>query len=303
MKLTNKYNLPISLVHAIENLCYDPRGADPKRLSVTKLINNPLPNLLNIKHWDEIEEDASEHIWRVAGSAMHWVLAQSEKDKEKSKTRLIETKLEEKIDDFTIVGKLDLYDESTSEVQDWKFTSVWSVQFGEHEEWEQQLNPYAWLLRKCGFKVEKASINALLKDWRKSELLKYADYPKIPFVNIPVKVWPFEQQQEFIEHRLEIYKEALKTPINELNYCNDKERWKKSDGFAVYKNENKARAARVLETAEEAEQYIKDNTNGKDKFNIVKRPGVDLKCTEYCSVNQFCNYYKETYEQQKSQET
>jgi hypothetical protein len=198
------------------------------------------------------------------------------------------------VDGVTVVGKLDLYDGDELSIEDWKFTSLWSVKFGEHSEWEEQVNPYAWLLRKAGFPVEKAQINAIIKDWRRGESLKYPDYPKVPFVKIPVKLWSFEEQQAFVEHRVEVWKNALQTPIEQLPYCSPKERWKSEDSFAVYKNTNKT-ASRVLGTMEQAEQWAKDNITAKDKYRIDVRLGLDRKCTEYCLCNKFCNYYKETY--------
>ncbi len=302
MKLTNKFNLPQSFVNCVESLVYDPRESDPNRISITSLINNPLPKLLSTKHWAELEEDVSEHIWRIFGSAAHYVLAQIDKDKEKSKNHLIEQKITEVVDGITVVGKLDLYDAKTTAVEDYKFTSIWSVKFGKHEEWEKQLNPYAWLLRKAGFEVNKLQINAVLKDWRKSEGLKYEDYPPIPFKVIPVKLWTFEEQQKFVEERVAVYKKALATPLNELVVCSPEERWKKDDEFAVYKNTNKT-ASRLLETAEQAEDWITQNKKGNESYKIVKRPGIDLKCTEYCAAAKYCTYYKENYERQNSKET
>lgn len=614
MRLTNKYNLPSSFVNAVSGLIYDPRESDPNRISITSLINNPLPKLLALKHWDEIEEDVSDHIWRIFGSAAHYVLAQIDKDKEKSKNHLIEQKIEETVNGIKVVGKLDLYDNSTKSVEDYKFTclplsaealtkngwkkynelkigeniltydfekdetiwspllkinfyenaktlklksksfeiectpnhkwfieqisnyknkkyitkkiietknfksnqnvitaakcnnkkeidisneeaeligwlitdggmdwknkrgayicqskepykteiqnkfkywfksvsirtkgwknpififrldtnkirnlfnklnivnkedllvlvskmdssgrvsmlnamskaegyflngklynwcqkpgivldlfqilmtlegkrlslpvlnkgcyyfkplrtrylcttsrktgkpifsdneiknqpvwcpttkynswitrfngiititgnSIWSVKFGEHEEWEKQLNPYAWLLRKAGFEVNHLQINAILKDWRKSECLKYQDYPEIPFKVIPVKLWTFEEQQAYVEERVEIYKESLKMPIEEVPICSSKERWAKEDVYAVYKNNNKT-ASRLLETSEAAEEWANKNLSTKDTYRIDKRPGEDLKCVSYCSSAPYCSYWKERY--------
>ena len=51
-------------------------------------------------------------------------------------------------------------------------------------------------------------------------------------------------------------------------------------------------ALRVLDTEEEANNYI--SLHGGDY--IEKRPGLDKKCMDYCSVCNFCNYYKENVE-------
>ncbi len=294
MKLTNKYDLPVAMVHAIESLQYDPRDRDPKRIGITTLISNPLPRMLTLKYYDQIQEDISDHIWRIAGSGMHEVLSRADKNK-KSAQNFIEEKLEQKVGDWTVVGKLDHYDSSELTVSDYKITSIWSVRFGEHTEWEQQLNPYAWLLRRCGFEVNKLQICALLKDWRKGERAKDPrSYPPIPFQVIPVKLWPLHKQEAFIQERLDVYANALKVAVEDLEVCSPKERWAKEDVYAVVKNANKT-SSRNLATLEEAQAWAADNIKGKDTFRIDKRPGEDLRCQEYCSVNKFCKYYQETY--------
>ncbi len=292
MKLTNKFGLPDTLYNAIKCLIYDPRESDPNRISITTLINNPRPRILSLKHWDEIEEDASDHIWRILGSGIHDIIEKM--SKANSLNTLSEEKLTAEVGGMTVVGKLDLYDGTLCSVEDWKVTSIWSVTFGEHEEWERQLNPYAWLLRKAGFDVKRLQINAILKDWRRGESYRGGDYPPIPFKTIPVKLWTFEQQQDFVEHRVEIFKEARKTPIEDLPICSDTERWKKDDQYAIYKAKGK-KASRVLDTANEAEAWAKENIDAKDGYRIEKRDGGDLKCQEYCTVNKHCCYWQEKY--------
>ena len=295
MELTNKYKLPEAFANLIRGMNYDPRDRDPKRVSITTLIGNPLPRILAVKHWDELTEDVSEHIWRVLGSSVHEVLSGADK---KTNNLLVEEKLTEVVDDITIVGKLDMYDGATKSVEDWKVTSVWSIQFGDHEDWENQLNSYAWLLRKLGFEVNGLKINAILKDWRKGESYKYNDYPQCPFVSINVKLWTFEQQEAYIKERVAIYKQAISLPIEEVPVCNAKERWAKETTYAVMKNNNKT-ASRVLETAKEAEDWILANTDGKSQYRVEVREGEDLKCLEYCSPACHCRYYQQRYGDKK----
>ena len=53
-------------------------------------------------------------------------------------------------------------------IQDYKVTSVWSViptkdnPNGYKEDWEYQLNSYAWLGRKNGYRAKKLQIIAIL---------------------------------------------------------------------------------------------------------------------------------------------
>ena len=291
MKLTNNFNLPSNLVEAIKKTIYDPRDRDPKRVGITTLISNPLPKLLAIKHWDDIEEDVSNHLWRILGSSVHSTIENLGKHNTNTFT---EQKLELEIDGITVVGKLDLYDISELSVEDWKVTSVYSIIFGKHKEWEEQLNPYAYLLRIKGYEVNKLVINAFLRDWRDGESKKNPQYPEIQFKTINVKQWPMQKQEEFLRERVRIYKEALAMPIDQVAICSPEERWAKEDVFAVVKNANKT-ASRLLPTLEEAQEWASKNIDKKDKFRIDKRTGEDLRCQRYCSSNKFCKYYQETY--------
>lgn len=299
MKLSNKHNLPRTFVDVINSLVYDPRESDPNRISITTLINNPRVRLLTLRHWDEIEEDVSNHIWRVLGNSCHYVVSQLDNKKTEGtdtnkSNRLIEEKIEEKVNGITVVGKLDLYDETNKRVEDYKVTSVWSVQMGDHEDWETQLNCYVWLLRKAGFEVTQAQINAILRDWRKGETRKYNDYPKIPFVSVPIKLWSFEDQQKYVEHRVNIYKETRDLETAKIPICQPEERWQKESVYAVYKNNNKT-ASKLESSEQKAIDWIQNNQVAKAQYRIEKREGIDLKCTEYCSVNKFCSYYKTKY--------
>ena len=87
--------------------------------------------------------------------------------------------------------------------------------------------------------------------------------------------------------------EAL--PDDLLPLCTPEERWAKPPKFAVMKNQNK-RATKLFDTEEEAQSFIDFHSrNSKDKFFIEKRPGTDGKCSEYCSVCEFCDYWRENY--------
>lgn len=312
MLLTNKHGLPESFVDVVKSLVYDPSEKDPKRVSVTTLIQNPTIKLLTVRHWPELEEDVTDHIWRILGNAVHYIL-----EKADSNTRLSEEKLELEVDGLTVVGKLDLYDGKTCEVIDWKVTSVFAVKDGCKPEWEKQLNIYAYLLRKCGIEVKKLTINAIPKDHSKMEYMRFGgNYPPVPFKSIAVNLWTVEEQERYLRHRVALYKSVMDLTDDKLPICNPEERWAKKDVYAIYKNANKT-ATRLLETAEEAQKMIDDlaivpeepegkkakKAKPKDTYRIEKRPGEDMRCLNFCGVNKFCSYYKQTYGDRDGQKT
>ena len=290
MQLKNKYSLPQSFYDVISSLIYDPTEADPKRIGVTTLINPPRQRLLTVRHWAELEEDISGSIWRLLGESVHYIISKTE-----NKHRLIEEKIEHVVEGITIVAKPDLYDDTPKSIEDFKVTSVWFFKFGDRDSWINQLNAYAWALRKFGLVVNSIHINVILRDWSKGESLRYKDYPPIAFQRIDINLWSYEEQEKFIKERIKEYKIALNLNDEELAICDEKSRWKTEDTYAVYKNTNKT-ATRVLDSEEEAKKYILELGKTKHTYRIQKRPGYDKKCVDgYCSCSSVCSFWKEKY--------
>lgn len=288
MKYTNKHGLPKSLVEVITGHTYDKSKSDPYRLGITTLISPPCLSILSQRHWEELEEDVSDHIWRITGNAYHYILSKSKVEEGK----LIEEKMEIPKGLFTIVGKLDIYSEET--IEDWKISSVWSFKLGDKEEWDNQINSYAWMLRTLGYPVQKGFINGILRDWSKSDSKRYEDYPKIPFKRIEIKIWPFEKQEEYINERIALFEKAMHLPDDQLPTCSEKERWRSEDKYAVYKGSNQS-ATKLFDTQIDAEAFVGSQEKPKI-YRIEKREGKDSRCADYCLVNKFCPYYKKNYE-------
>jgi hypothetical protein len=267
VKITNNFNLPTAIYNAV-NTAYTPNA---ERMSVTDLIGPPLIRSLKLKHWDELEEDVSDKLWALLGSAVHYVL-----EKGASDSSLSEEKLTTKMGIFTLVGKPDLY--VNEGIEDWKITSVYSFLLGNKIEWEQQLNVYKFLYETHGFPVKKLTINAILRDWQKGKSYEEG-YPPIPFISSPVSVWSLTQCAHYIDNRLAIHSLEIPAP------CTPEERWARPTKYAITKDGNK-RATKLFDSLEEAEKSL---TKG---FHIDERPGSDIRCGSYCSVNKFCEYFK-----------
>lgn len=74
MKITNRYNLPKSIVAAIKNDTYDSK-AD---ISISRLVMPPRIVALQESHKDQIEEDASDRVWSLLGKTIHKILEEHE---------------------------------------------------------------------------------------------------------------------------------------------------------------------------------------------------------------------------------
>jgi hypothetical protein len=278
MILTNEHGLPQSIVNAVK------RDHPPveDRYSVTDIINPPLIRHLRMKHWNEIEEDASDLLWMLLGTSMHYVL-----EKHSPEDAFQEEKLTMKMTvdgkEVTIVGKSDLYDNGV--ITDWKVTSTYAVLLGVKPEWEQQPNVYARLWEENGFPVNDLRINAILRDWQKPKALRERDYPKIPFVQTDIPLWDKKTTTDYLVERIRLHRQV---PPPE---CTPEEKWERPTKYALMKTGRKS-AVKLFDSRLEADMALDMTTKDRHSHYIEERPGVCMRCESYCNVSKFCPYYK-----------
>ena len=268
--------------------------------SVTELLKPPKIVQLEKRYKDELlarpltDQDILGVLKAYQGTAIHEKLQKSLwgfANKNPGKGYLVERKLWDKILDRKVVGKFDLY--LNGALYDWKSTSVWKVIFGQDKDYEEQLNIYAYLLRTNGVKVNILYIIFWLTDWDKNKALQGGDYPAMQIVQKRIKnLWTVETQLDFLEYRVQQQIDAEDKPDDELPDCHDEEMWSKPDKFAIEKP-NGTRAIRVVDSMDEAEQYIKNSkTKDKDTWKINCRPGSRMRCEQFCKVNEWCLQYR-----------
>lgn len=284
--ITNKYNLPDSIVKAVtgSNSEYSGPQAQATKISVTTLINPPRIHYLRCAHYKEITEDVSENIWRLLGSAVHYMLEQNQKET----NTITEERINKEINGITISGAFDLYDSTTKEIHDYKTTSAYSVVYNPtgKPEWISQLNIYSWLLESIGFPVLGMKIIAILRDWSESKYVPGGNYPEIPIAVIDIPKWDKEKIEKYINERVALFKNCSLMQEHLLPFCSDTEMWAKETTWAIMKEGRKS-AVKVCATEQEA----KDNC--ASGCTIVARPGDRLRCSRYCQVSKWCNQYQE----------
>jgi hypothetical protein len=94
MKITNIYGLPQTFVNVLSRPTYSKGKA---HLSVTELISPPQIVQLRKRHWDNLEEDVSEKVWAIFGTAIHSVLELGKDD-----NHIIEQRLFAEVDGWNI---------------------------------------------------------------------------------------------------------------------------------------------------------------------------------------------------------
>tara|TARA_R100001015_G_scaffold8156_2_gene3183 strand:+ start:279 stop:989 length:711 start_codon:yes stop_codon:yes gene_type:complete len=234
-----------------------------------------------------LEEDISEKLWSVLGTAVHKVFEDHSGEDVISEERLFV-----EVDGWVISGAIDLQDADGP--SDYKCTSVWAV-IHDKVEWEYQLNAYAWLMRHAkGVHSKKLSIIAVMRDWNRRQAEASPDYPQAPIATLDISMWSDEKQDAFMDHRIELHKDAeFRNLVDDrLPDCTDEERWTKPSTYAVKKGTNK-RAVRVLDSLEDAESYIKDNELD-NKHHVEHRLGEYTRCAgNWCRVADFCDQWQE----------
>lgn len=217
--------------------------------TATRLILPPRIAVLRTFHEDEIEEDASDRIWSLLGSSVHYML---ELAADKSKGEIAERRMGIPIrgmdipEDFWIniktkeqmdaVAKVNIPDSEewkwmvTAQADildpvlvnekpngemylyDYKVTSVWSVLFGEKPEWEKQVNINAAIHRHNTERVDRAGIVTVMRDWQVRKARHEKEYPKEAVKLIPIPLWTQDEAVEYMRRRVKLHQGAM------LNY-------------------------------------------------------------------------------------
>jgi hypothetical protein len=291
MKFTNKFNLPQTFVNVIHRPTYSKGKA---HISATEIINSPRIVQLKKKHWDDIEQDASEMVWSLFGSAVHNILEHG-----KDKNHIVEERLHLEYEGWHISGAIDLQElepNGTMTVSDYKVTGAWAV-MNEKDDWHRQLNIYGWMVEKVKkVPVGKLQIIAIIRDWSARDAASKEGYPQSPVATIDIPLWTFEEREAFITKRIYDHGTALfeMETDGEMPDCTPEEMWEKKTSYALKKDGN-VRAKSVHETLEEAEKAMaksEETAKKNEKFAIEVRQGERTRCRSYCQVSPFCTQYQ-----------
>ncbi len=271
MKITNKHNLPEPIYRAVSHV-WIPQN---DRLSVSQMIQPPLIKYLTMKHWDSLEDDASNRLWALLGQGFHYVL-----EKYTQGEYLAEEKLKIHVYGMEVRGRPDLYYSQT--IEDYKVVSTFAFSLGEKIEWERQLNVYAFMMRFHGFKVSRLRVNAILRDWMAAKAFS-PEYPPIPFQSMDIEVWPPDKATKYVQERVQLFQTHPQFP------CSGTDQWKREGKFAVTKEGNK-RALRLWDTEEQVQKYLKEYhaQYPKVKLIVTRRDSRYIRCESYCIARNVC---------------
>ena len=293
MKLTNKYGIPQTFMNVLDRPTYSKGKA---HLSVTQLLNSPKIVALNKKFEDEIEQDASDMVWSIFGSAVHNILEHG-----KDENHIVEQRLHKEYDGWNISGAIDLQvlNPDGIDVKDYKTTSAWAV-MNEKVDWENQLNMYAGLVEDVKqIPVTSVGIVAVIRDWSRREAGTREGYPEAPIKEIPIRLWTKEERNAYISDRIALHSAcdfALETD-GALPDCTPAEMWEKPAVWAVRKVGGK-RAHSLYESEDLANAALTELGKG---YEIEVRKGERTRCNNFCPVNQYCQQYRDYLEKKNAE--
>ena len=298
--VTNNKGFPDALVKAVENDSYSKGRADR---SVTGLLTPPRQAALKEAYGDQITEDVSERTFALYGQLVHLLL---ERAGEHDRNALTEERMFTEVLGWTISGQTDtitLTEEEGWAVSDYKFVTAYKFKreyTGElliPEEYEQQLNMYAYLLRENGFKVDGLKIVAIYRDWSKLEAKRDKNYPQSGAETHIVKLWSEPVVKAFIEERVRLHQQAMAGDMlggfseEDLPECTDEERWAKPDKYALKTNATSARARKLFDTEVEAVTWAYEK-NFSEGWVVEHRKGANTRCENYCLVSEYCEQFR-----------
>ncbi len=289
MNITNKFNLPATILNAVKD---DEYSKGDSVLSVTQLITSPKIIILQELNADNIVVDVVDRVPALLGTAVHKIIEKGSKD---IPGHIVEERLFAEVLGWKVSGAVDLQidnGDGTWEINDYKVTSVYSV-MDDKIEWIQQLNCYAYFAYlHHGRKVTSLKIITILRDWQRKQAQIKPDYPAAQVVAVDVPLWSLDEQAAYVEGRVKLHQDARKLVDNGVPppYCTDQERWLRGEAWAVMKEGRKS-AVKLYDNKAEAEDGARDAGRG---HSVDHRPGSAIRCAgNYCMVSSWCRQYQE----------
>ena len=275
MEWTNRHQLSDRVIRVLKGK-YKDRRPELNRLSITDLIDDPLPRILFINHWDDIVRDYSDLFTMVQGIALHSRYEECATDDDDT-----EHKFEDVVDGIILVGKSDNHVVNTTlEV---KQTGVYGPKY-RIPKWTKQMNCYGWQRRVRGMPVDELLVDIWYRDWKQNNIY-WRDYPQIPYECIKLDLWDFETQDKYIRSQVKKHLACMpcERPEQYEHPCSDKQRGIR---YEAYKGKNKT-PTKVGNTRQELVDWAYDQL-----IKVDIRKSSPVFCERYCRARSVCPFVK-----------
>ena len=290
-------------------MCYDGYTEDAETevkkqksyASTTALLKSPKEFILGKRHSGELVSNSTDRLWMVFGTAFHELFEKMLKNDDKY---LIEKRMFIEINGKIISGKFDAYDKEDCILYDLKTTSRSQIEKGQtnqNDKWTQQLNIYAYMIRKTlNLPVKKVKIIWVDKYYSKGRQ-KYLNEPDLmPIGEIQLPLWTNEVCETFIKNKLNRFEANEHLPDNEIPLCSFEDRFMTPPKIAIYTKESnfkkdgelkkRTKATKLCNNVSEFVYWLKNKNY--NKIGLEFRPsGEAVKCLDYCNLKSICNGY------------
>lgn len=286
MTVTNKLNLPMAFVKAVSVERHNKHGS----YSATTLNKGTKEIILQERHWDEMTVDAADSVWATFGTAVHAIMEKYEDG------NFHEEKFEIPVSKSKVTGTVDSYDMKHAVINDWKTASVYKIMKEDFSDWYAQGMTYAWLLIQNGLEVRYCRFIALLKDHSMTKAATDSNYPQSPVFIYEFDVTPEELEAtgKRIEAKIKDIEKAELLGDDDIEPCNEDERWQDKPVFAVMKEGRKS-AIKLFDNEADCKAMVEELGA---KHYVQYRPGVARKCENYCLCKEWCHFYRAMKEEQ-----
>lgn len=268
-------------------------------LSVTEMINNPRIVQLANRFPDKLKKDTIDSsLPALLGTSTHDMFEKylRKHDVANPGSYLLERRMltVQKAQSGRLVrvaGRFDIL-ERKQILWDIKQTSTFKFVKGNVQDFEDQLNIYAYMLENDGIKVDKIMILAVFPNWDKWERQRQGGtYPPNKMTAYEFELWPYDKRRRFFIDRVDQHDAASVLPTEQLPKCSDEDMWAAPTKWAVYKDERAKRASRLFDDKQEAIEYTLDHELSSA---VVKmRPGKRVRCDDWCKCSPVCDQYQE----------
>lgn len=294
MEFTNIHQLPPEIVKVLTRERYNTEGVSLGDYSVTTLCAPIQQTVLKRRYADQLKvSDVCDNFWAFVGSIAHKVLEEHGSD-----DALIEKRLYAQMLGNTISGQVDHY--KSGIITDYKSTKSYKIIKGKFDDWENQLNVYAWLAAQNDLKVDKIRIFTFILDWCKHKAYEKG-YPKCPIVEIDLPLWDKQKAGDFVHLQLTVLTANELREDKELAPCSPHEMWQDVKDWAIIKNGSE-RATKCFDTEEEAVACFEEKYELATHY-VEKRMTKRTRCFDHCPVSIHCHQHKALCEQEGIIET
>lgn len=291
---TNIMSVP-PVREAITAFYREPHDKIGAKYSVTELLQPPRVRQLCARNAGLLEGylPDPEGLWRAfSGTGVHYMF---ETYLRPNPDWIVEGRVWDIIDGVRIAGRIDAFQKSTGTLYDFKLTKMYKYKMEYFDDWTQQQNIYAWMLRNT-FEVRHLNIVGIWIDyfrnpWRNKH---NPDEPEDMITIVPLERWSERRAAKFLRDRINQHETAEQLPTDELPLCTPEDRWQ----TVLYKvmAPGRQRALRSVATEREARAFIK-HYRGKiappEKLKVTKIVGEPKRCRRWCAAAKFCDQWKD----------